>query len=351
MNIDQKFILRTFQLAKLGAGKVAPNPIVGCVIVHNGQIIGEGWHQKYGQAHAEVNAINSVLDQSKLSESTVYVNLEPCSHFGKTPPCASLLIEKQVKKVVICNSDPNPLVAGQGIEKLRAAGIEVVTNILEKEGREFNKYFFTFIEKKRPFIILKWAETANGFIAAEGGEQMQISNELSKKLVHKMRAESAAIMVGTNTAQLDNPSLTTRNWTGQNPIRVLIDKQLRFKQTMNIFSADAETLIYNLHGSAKLTQGSNGEIIQAEYVQLPENENFLLNLIDNLYHRNIQSVMVEGGTKLIESFLEQGLWDEALVIKSTNIIKNGIAAPQIKLNENMRYFLADDLLISYINSN
>ena len=182
MNIDQKFILRTLQLAKLGAGKVAPNPMVGCVIVHNGQIIGEGWHQKYGQAHAEVNAINSVEDHAKLSESTVYVNLEPCSHFGKTPPCANLLIEKQVKKVVICNSDPNPLVAGQGIEKLRAAGIEVVTNILEKEGREFNKYFFTFIEKKRPFIILKWAETANGFIAAEGGEQMQISNELSKKL-------------------------------------------------------------------------------------------------------------------------------------------------------------------------
>ena len=169
--------------------------------------------------------------------------------------------------------------------------------------------------------------------------------------MHKMRAESAAIMVGTNTAQLDNPSLTTRNWTGQNPIRVLIDKQLRFKQTMNIFSADTETLIYNLHGSAKLTQGSNGEIIQAEYVQLPENENFLLNLIDDLYHRNIQSVMVEGGTKLIESFLEQGLWDEALVIKSTKIIKKGIAAPQIKVNENIRYFLADDQLISYINSN
>lgn len=318
---DQIYISRALQLAKLGAGNVAPNPMVGCVIVHENEIIGEGWHQKYGDAHAEVNAINSVNDLTKLSDSTVYVSLEPCSHFGKTPPCAELLINKKVKKVVVCNQDPNPLVAGKGIEKLRNAGIDVLTGVLEKDGRDLNKRFFTFMEKKRPYIILKWAQTADGFIAGEAGKQIQISNEFTTKLVHKMRSENAAIVVGTTTAQTDNPTLTTRKWTGKNSIRVLIDKQLRFKQTMNIFSEEADSLIYNLHG--------DGKIASAQYVKLPEDNHFLENLISDLYLRNIQSLLVEGGTKLLESFLKLGLWDEAMVIVSNKKIGKGFLGPKI----------------------
>jgi diaminohydroxyphosphoribosylaminopyrimidine deaminase / 5-amino-6-(5-phosphoribosylamino)uracil reductase len=320
---------------------VAPNPLVGCVIVQDGQIIGEGWHKKYGDAHAEVIAVNSVKDQSKLRGSTVYVSLEPCSHFGKTPPCADLLIEKKVKKVVVCNLDPNPLVAGQGIEKLRVAGIELVTGILEKEGREINKRFFAFMEKKRPYIILKWAETADGFIAGENGKAIQISNEFSTKLVHKMRAENAAIMVGTNTAQWDNPSLTTRNWTGKNPVRVLIDKQLRFKQTMNIFNEEAETLIYNLHGE--------GKIANAQYIKLPETDDFLKDLINDLYQKNIQSLLVEGGAKLLESFLAMGLWDEALVIVSEKEIGDGVLVPRINFSNGIKLEIEGDNLFQIKN--
>jgi diaminohydroxyphosphoribosylaminopyrimidine deaminase / 5-amino-6-(5-phosphoribosylamino)uracil reductase len=336
------FMYRALQLAQLGAGNVAPNPMVGCVIVHENRIIGEGFHQKYGQAHAEVNAINSVSDKSKLSQSTVYVTLEPCSHFGKTPPCADLLIKNKVKKVVICNHDPNPLVAGKGIEKLKAAGIEVEIGILEKKGQALNKRFFTFIEKKRPYIILKWAQTADGLIAGENGKPIQISNKFSSKLVHKMRAKNTAIMVGTNTAQNDNPNLTTRNWTGNNPIRILIDKQLRFKQTMNIFDEEAESLIYNLHG--------DGKIGDAEYVKLPETDDFLQDLIHDLFKRKIQSLLVEGGTKLLESFFKLGLWDEALVIVGENNIGDGVLGPKIDFNKAELKQLVNDNIYKFHNS-
>jgi diaminohydroxyphosphoribosylaminopyrimidine deaminase / 5-amino-6-(5-phosphoribosylamino)uracil reductase len=339
---DQLYIQRAIQLAKLGAGNVAPNPLVGCVIVHENEIIGEGWHRKYGGPHAEVYAINSVKDHSKLSNSTVYVTLEPCSHFGKTPPCADLLIGKKVQKVVVCNLDPNPLVAGKGIEKLRAAGIEVVRGVLEKKGRELNKRFFTFMEKKRPYIILKWAVTTDGFIAGENGKQIQISNEFSTKLVHKMRAEIAAIMVGTNTALWDNPSLNTRYWMGKNPIRVLIDKQLRFKQTMNIFNEEAESFIYNLHG--------DGKIANAQYIKLPETDDFLKDLIQDLYQRNVQSVLVEGGTKLLQSFIDLGLWDEAMVIKSQKIIEKGIASPKVNFPKEKFSLLGSDRIEIAVNT-
>jgi diaminohydroxyphosphoribosylaminopyrimidine deaminase / 5-amino-6-(5-phosphoribosylamino)uracil reductase len=342
MQLEEKYMYRALQLAKLGAGNVAPNPLVGSVIVHENKIIGEGWHRKFAEAHAEVNAINSAINSPSgglgaISESTVYVSLEPCAHFGKTPPCADLLIENQVKKVVICNTDPNPLVAGKGIAKMQAAGIEVVTGVLEKEGRELNKRFFTFMEKKRPYIILKWAQSADGFIAGKNGNQIQISNEFSSKLVHKMRAENGAIMVGTNTAQWDNPSLTTRNWTGKNSIRVLIDKQLRFKQAMNIFNDEAETLIYNLHG--------DGKIANAQYVKLPESDDFLEYLIQDLFERKVQSILVEGGTKLLESFMELGLWDEALVIVSDKKIGYGVLAPKIDFRKSEKIEkLANDTL-------
>ena len=335
------YMWRALQLAKLGTGNVAPNPMVGCVIVHNDEIIGEGWHKKYGEPHAEVNAVNSVKDKLKLSESTVYVTLEPCSHFGKTPPCDDLLIESKVKKVVICNIDSNPAVAGKGIEKLQKNNIEVMLGVLEKEGRRLNKRFFTFVEKKRPYIILKWAQTFDGFIAGTNSEQIQISNGFSSKYVHKMRSEEAAIMVGTNTAIIDNPNLTNRNWSGNNPIRVLIDKQLRFKNTMNIFNKEAQTLIYNLH--------DEGKIGNAEYVKLPENSSFSHNLIQDIYHRNIQSILVEGGTKLLESFLELGLWDEAIVIKSDKIIGKGVLAPKIDFSRGKTNIFDTDNLFEFKN--
>ena len=242
---SQLFMQRALQLARLSAVTVSPNPMVGCVIVHNGKIIGEGYHQKYGDAHAEVNAVNAVSDKSLLSESTVYVTLEPCSHFGKTPPCADLLIKHKFKKVIVCNYDPNPLVAGQGIEKLRQAGIEVEVGLLEEEGRELNKRFFTYIEKKRPYIILKWAESADGFIAKGIYETVQISNLLSRRFVHKMRSEEDAIMVGTNTAKYDNPTLNTRFWTGKNAVRVLIDRELSLSKNLHIFDNSQKTICYN----------------------------------------------------------------------------------------------------------
>ncbi len=236
MTSDELFIQRTFELAQSGIGQVSPNPRVGAVVVHDEKIIGEGWHKKYGEAHAEVNAIHSVKDQSLLQESTIYVNLEPCSHFGKTPPCADLLIRHQVKKVVVCNNDPNPLVSGQGIAKLLNAGIEVVTGVLETEGRKLNKRFFTFVEKQRPYIILKWAQTVDGFVARENYESKWISNDFSRQLVHQWRSEEDAVLVGTKTAAHDNPKLDVRDWSGRNPVRVVIDRFLRLSATLHLFN-------------------------------------------------------------------------------------------------------------------
>jgi diaminohydroxyphosphoribosylaminopyrimidine deaminase/5-amino-6-(5-phosphoribosylamino)uracil reductase len=333
------YMQRALQLARLGAGSVSPNPMVGCVIVHDGKIIGEGWHRKYGEGHAEVNAVNSVEDKSLLSESEVYVTLEPCSHYGKTPPCADLLINHQVKKVIICNHDPNPLVAGKGIEKLRQAGIEVETGILESEGREINKRFFTFIEKQRPYIILKWAESADGFIAKSNYEAVQISNLLSRRFVHKMRAEEDAIMVGTNTARYDNPRLDTRFWTGKNAIRIVIDKDLSLPKNLNIFDNSQETICYNLLENKTL----NNNI----WVKFEENYPFEKFIIQDLYQRKIQSVIIEGGTILLQSFINSGLWDEAIVLKSKNILGEGINAPKLNKTEYSREDLGGDSIIYY----
>lgn len=331
------FMQRALQLAQLGAGSVSPNPMVGCVIVHEGIIIGEGWHQKYGEAHAEVNAVNAVKDKLLLSKSEVYVTLEPCSHFGKTPPCANLLIEHQVKKVIICNYDPNPLVAGQGIEKLRQAGIEVEIGLLEDEGRELNKRFFTYIEKKRPFIILKWAESADGFIANKNYEAVQISNLLSRRFVHKMRAEEDAIMVGTNTAKYDNPKLDTRFWTGQNSLRVLIDKYSSLPDNLNIFDGSQETICY----TTVTRSGTLSRILEVPLLTTAI-EQFIL---QDLYQRKIQSIIIEGGTILLQSFIDVGLWDEAFTLKSKLILEDGIKAPKIGGREILRENLDDNILI------
>ena len=335
--INPQFMQRALQLAHLGAGAVSPNPMVGCVIVHDDKIIGEGYHQKYGEAHAEVNAIKSVLDKSILSESDVYVTLEPCSHFGKTPPCADLLIKYQVKKAIICNNDPNPMVAGQGIDKLRQAGIEVECGLLEQEGRELNKRFFTYIEKKRPYIILKWAESMDGFIAKENYEAVQISNILSRRFVHKIRSEEDAIMVGTNTAKYDNPKLDTRFWTGKNAVRILIDKDLTLPKTLHIFNNSQITICYNLLKDKVLNN-----II---FVKISANNSIEQFIIQDLYQRKIQSIIIEGGTILLQSFIDLGLWDEAFILKSTLILEDGINAPKIGGIEILRDNLGDNFLI------
>lgn len=295
-------MLRALQLGEIGRGSVSPNPMVGCVIVHNDKIIGEGWHRKYGDCHAEVNAVNSVKDNSLLSASTVYVTLEPCSHFGKTPPCADLLVKHQVKKVVICNFDPNPLVAGKGIEKLQKAGIEVIAGILEEKGRELNARFFTVIEKNRPYIILKWAETADGFIAGENFEQVKISNTLSHKLSHKWRSEEDAIMVGTNTALYDNPKLSVREWTGRNPIRIVIDRNNR------------------------LPAAPDGGASTRGFILNSPNVNSIVSEIAFL-GTAVGSVIVEGGTKLLQSFIDAQLFDEVRLFRSQKQLKKGILAP------------------------
>jgi diaminohydroxyphosphoribosylaminopyrimidine deaminase / 5-amino-6-(5-phosphoribosylamino)uracil reductase len=344
--INPQFMQRALQLARLGAGAVSPNPMVGCVIVHEEKIIGEGWHQKYGEAHAEVNAIDSVLDKSLLSESTVYVTLEPCSHFGKTPPCADLLIKDKVKKVIVCNHDPNPLVAGQGIEKLRQAGIEVEIGLLEEKGRELNKRFFTYIEKKRPFIILKWAESADGFIAKKNYEAVQISNLLSRRFVHKRRSEEDAIMVGTNTVKYDNPTLNTRFWTGKNAVRVLIDKNLSLSEDLNIFDNSQKTICYTtVDKDTHINVSNNTEVVLLKDDFHSINELFL----KDLYQRKIQSIIIEGGTILLQSFIDLGLWDEAFILKSKLLLEDGIEAPKIGGREIFRNNLGDNSVIKMLS--
>ncbi len=321
MNPDELFMQRALELAQLGVGYVSPNPRVGCVIVHVNKIIGEGWHQKFGEAHAEVNAIHSVNDQSLLKESTVYVNLEPCSHFGKTPPCVDLLIRHQVKKVVIGNTDTNPLVAGQGIQKLKESGIEVAVGVLEKECRELNKRFFTFVEKHRPYIILKWAQTADQFIAQNNFESRWVSNEFSRQLVHRWRGEEGAMLVGTRTASHDNPSLTVRDWSGRNPVRIVMDRFLRLNDHLHLLDRQEKTICYNVlkheeHPNLKL-------------VRIDEN-NFLNEMVHDLYKQKIQSVIVEGGAQTLQLFLDAQLWDEARIFSSSRTFGEGISSPVLQ---------------------
>jgi diaminohydroxyphosphoribosylaminopyrimidine deaminase / 5-amino-6-(5-phosphoribosylamino)uracil reductase len=313
---------RCLQLAKLGTN-VMPNPMVGAVLVHNDKIIGEGYHMKYGEAHAEVNCINSVnkRDNSLIQKSILYVSLEPCAHYGKTPPCTDLIIQNQIPKVVIGCKDIYKEVHGKGIEKLQNAGVEVVTGTLEKKCIDLNKRFFTFHGKNRPYIILKWAESGDGKIAREDYSRVLISNEFTNHLVHKWRSEEAAILVGTNTALHDNPSLNNRLWSGKNPIRLIIDMKLRLPLSLKIFDKEVKTIIFNTIKSAE-----GGNLI---YYKIEE-ENMLSRILQVLYNLDIQSVLVEGGAKLLQSFIDKELWDEARVIKNdTLIIQNGIGAPML----------------------
>ena len=315
---------RCLELAEKGSGYVAPNPLVGAVLVHDGKMIGEGYHQQYGQAHAEVNCINSVGNgnRHKIAESVLYVSLEPCAHFGKTPPCTDLIIAHQIPEVVIGCRDPFKEVDGKGIEKLKAAGINVVYGILERECQQINKRFFTYHIQHRPYIILKWAETADRKIAANGNERLHISNAQTNRLVHKWRSEEGSILIGTNTALLDDPELTTRNWHGPSPARLVVDMELKLPHSLNIFNDNQKTIVFNT-----IKHEENGNL---NYYQVTKDVNLVHQIVNALYQMKIQSVIVEGGAKLLQSFIDEGVWDEARVIKNEKlIISNGLAAPEL----------------------
>lgn len=331
MKEDEIYIRRCIQLAKNGQNNVSPNPMVGAVIVCDGKIIGEGYHVRCGEAHAEVNAIRSVKDESLLKQSTIYVSLEPCSHYGKTPPCADLIIEKQISRIVIGCQDPFVKVAGRGIQKLREAGRKVVVGVLEEECRQLISHFITASTFHRPYIILKWAESADGFIDINrtGGTAARLSTNHTMMLVHKRRAEADAIMVGTNTAGLDNPSLNVRNWYGRNPLRVVLDKHLSLNRSLHLFDGNVPTLVYTIkeHPNAN----------RVEYITLDAEKPLLPQIITDLNQRRIQTLLVEGGSKLLQSFIDDELWDEIFVEKSRTKLTTGVKSPKIKSDNS--YFI------------
>jgi diaminohydroxyphosphoribosylaminopyrimidine deaminase/5-amino-6-(5-phosphoribosylamino)uracil reductase len=331
MTVDERYMLRCLELAQQGAGSVSPNPMVGCVVVHNNRIIGEGWHQQYGGPHAEVNAINSLSNPLFLSESTVYVNLEPCNHFGKTPPCADLLIRSKVKKVVVGMVDPFKEVMGTGIQRLKDAGIEVVVGVLEAECKELNKRFITFHQKQRPYVILKWAQTADGYIApdatsmsaAEFASKRLITGAEEQLLVHKWRGEEDAVLVGTRTALLDNPALNTRAYPGHNPLRVVIDANRKLPTSLKLFDGTQPTLVFTTTGSSSLSETVSYVAFDGEKALWPQ-------LFNELYQRNIQSIIVEGGTQTLTSVINSGLWDEMQVFVADKLLNTGIKAPTVQ---------------------
>jgi diaminohydroxyphosphoribosylaminopyrimidine deaminase/5-amino-6-(5-phosphoribosylamino)uracil reductase len=314
---------RCLALASKGFGKTAPNPMVGCVIVHKGKIIGEGHHRKYGEPHAEVNAIRSVKNKKRLADSTLYVSLEPCSHFGKTPPCTSLILKQGIQNVVIGSKDTNPLVKGKGIEQLKKAGVTVTTGILEKECRVLNKRFFTFHEQQRPYIILKWAQTQDGFIDHKrtGGKPLQVSSAASKKRSHQWRTEEQAIMVGTGTALLDDPKLNVRRVKGRDPVRIVIDEDLIIPGTANLLDGSRPTLVFT---SKKQKDRTNVAFV---IVPFRKKKADLRQVMNELFARKITSLIVEGGAALLHSFIRAGLWDEGRVFVSAKKIKEGVKAP------------------------
>lgn len=314
---------RAIDLAKQGSGKVSPNPVVGCVIVKNGLVIGEGFHEKYGSEHAEVNAVSSVKNKDNLEDATVYVTLEPCDHYGKTPPCTDLLIASNVKKVVIAAIDKNPKVNGRGINKLKSAGIEVITGLLTNEYQKVNRRFFTFHEEKRPYVILKWAQTCDGFIAREDYSSKWISNTASRQLVHRWRSEEDAILVGKNTALYDNPSLNVRDWHGVNPTRILIDFDLQVPESFHLFDQKIDTLIIN----SRVTKQKDN----LEWIQVDRN-NYQKEVLHLLFERAVQSLIIEGGAKTLQSFIDLGYWDEARIFESDESFGSGIQSPEISGN-------------------
>ena len=323
-DVDEKFMLRAIALARLGMGNVSPNPMVGCVIVHHGVIIGEGYHREYGKAHAEVNAVNSVKNKALLKESTLYVTLEPCSHHGKTPPCTDLILQYGIPNIVVGTIDPFAQVAGRGLEKLSNGGCNVLQGYLEALCIALNRRFFTFHQKKRPYIILKWAQTADGFIDIDRtqehyGEPTWITNDLSKIAVHKMRADESAILVGTNTALKDNPSLTVREWSGKPPLRLVIDKDMKLSGDLALFDQSVQTVVYT---SREVSNRRN-----IEFTKILFNGNELDQILNDLHQRGVLSLIVEGGQMLLNSFITRNIWDEARVYTGKCHFHKGVRAP------------------------
>jgi len=318
------FMRRSFELAAMAKGRVAPNPMVGAVLVHQGRVIGEGYHKAFGGPHAEINCLDAVLpeDQKYIAQSTLYVNLEPCAHFGKTPPCALRLAREKVHEVIICNTDPFEKVSGKGLDILRTAGISTETGFLENEGLWLNRRFFCFHQQKRPYIILKWAQTSQGFMAPSDRSRFQLSNQHSQQLVHKWRTEEAAILVGTTTGLQDNPKLSARLWKGPQPLRIVLDRQLKIPHSHHLFDGTTRTWIVN-----ETKHKEDGETV---YVQLDFAKTILPQLMSKLHEHNILSLIVEGGAALLKSFTDQNLWDEARIFETENVLSEGIKAPSLQ---------------------
>ncbi|HSD06526.1 bifunctional diaminohydroxyphosphoribosylaminopyrimidine deaminase/5-amino-6-(5-phosphoribosylamino)uracil reductase RibD [Flavobacterium sp.] len=342
MKIHEKYMSRCIALAKNGLGTTYPNPMVGSVIVYEDKIIGEGWHKKAGEPHAEVNAVNSVQDKSLLTKATIYVSLEPCSHFGKTPPCCDLIIKHKIPNVVIGIVDPFAKVAGNGIKKLIEAGVHVTIGILEDKCNELNKRFFTFHQKKRPYIILKWAQTQDGFIAPlEKAEKkpVWISNTYSRQLTHKWRTEEQAILVGTQTVIDDNPKLNVRDWQGNNPIRIVLDSNNRIPKESAIFDNSVKTIVLNNSENSILQENTTFERINFK-------QNIVEQIVESLYNHNIQSVIIEGGLRTLQTFIDAGIWDEARIFTGNTFFGEGIKAPILpKKNFEKRLIEKDELTI------
>ena len=341
MKTHEKYIRRCIELAKNGLGTTYPNPLVGSVIVYENKIIGEGWHKKAGEPHAEVNAVNSVKDKSLLKKATIYVSLEPCSHFGKTPPCCDLIIKNKIPNVVIGTVDPNVKVAGNGIKKLMEGGINVTVGILEDECNELNKRFFTFHEKKRPYIILKWAESQDGFIAPKEKSEKKpvwITNQYSRQLVHKWRTEEQAILVGTQTVIDDNPKLNARDWHGNNPIRVVLDQNNRIPKDSHVFDNKVKTILFSR--SNQTIEKENGIF---EYLDFEQN--IAIQIIESLYKHQIQTIIIEGGRQTLQTFIDANLWDEARIFVSNMTFKTGTQAPKLGRSQFKKQAIGTDQLL------
>jgi len=344
MSQHENYMHYCLELAVKGLGQVAPNPMVGCIIAGENGIVSEGYHEIFGKPHAEINALNAVETPSSLKDATLYVNLEPCNHQGKTGPCTDAIIASGIKKVVVGCVDPNPEVKGKGIEKLVRSGIDVVTGVSERECIEVNKRFFVFHEKKRPFIILKWAQTKDGFIDRKrtaGETPAKITQDAADMLVHLWRSQEQAIMVGTHTVIMDNPKLTTRKTAGPSPTRVILDRTLRVPTSSNVFDKSAHTIVF----TEQKTGGNHG----AEYIPVNFDGTLLTNMLTELYKKNIQSVIIEGGEKLLKSFIDKDLWDEAKVFYSSRTLGDGVTAPNFPFPTRGEIRIGDDTLCLYRN--
>lgn len=344
MDIDEMYMKRCIALALLGRGSTSPNPMVGSVIVCEGKIIGEGYHKQCGEAHAEVNAIGSVKDLSLLAKSTLYVNLEPCAHFGKTPPCSDLIVAHKIPRVVIGCVDSYSEVAGKGIAKMKKAGIDVTVGVLEEESVRLNRRFFTFHMHKRPYIILKWAQTLDGYIDLIGSRKEQqrgvwITNHLCKKIVHKWRTEEDAILVGTNTALVDNPQLNVREWKGKNPIRLVFDRSKRLPANLNLFDGSQPTIVF--------TEKKKSSKENLTFIQMTFGENPIKTVLDKLFEMNIQSVIVEGGELLLSDFIDNGYWDEARVFVGNRFFGEGVHAPKFDFQPFTTRMIDDSQLLLF----